>query len=510
MARRTFNRLKKLALGVEKLEERTVMAASLTASLTSGVLRIEGTKNNDNIVLNTANGNISVAGLRGSWNVNTVQSIVIDTLAGNDTVRLPNLNAGGTFSKPIEIRNSAGIDKVFGLNGAGTNLNVGSLKLNNSGGTGGSGGTTSNTWFDSNIADAALKSYLKTSFADNKLDRREIIETLKLVSNDNTVSSTEYADLSKVAGNSSLFTSVEYVGVLLKNVVLGNAANAKYQGTTLGNLTANANADKLNKLVNKWFLGLDRPQATAGSTTLTYVNAAGSLFSANGPQFTDVKQGALGDCYFLGAIGEVALKSAQEIRNMFIVNGDGTYTVRFFNAGKAEYVTVDSQLPTYSGRFAFANYGGSATNSSNVLWVALAEKAYAQINECGWIRSTNMGGGINSYQALAGGWFSAAVSHIANKVSTTTMFGSSAGNDFGTFQTAFNSGKMVGFASKSTPASGLIVGGHQYVAVSLDATAQTVTLFNPWGINNGSRFAGLVTMKWSELAGSFSYWDRTR
>ena len=31
---------------------------------------------------------------------------------------------------------------------------------------------------------------------------------------------------------------------------------------------------------------------------------------------------------------------------MFIVNGDGTYTVRFNNGSQSQYVTVDSYLPT--------------------------------------------------------------------------------------------------------------------------------------------------------------------
>src|SRR5262245_57985878 len=101
---------------------------------------------------------------------------------------------------------------------------------------------------------------------------------------------------------------------------------------------------------------------------------------------------------------------------MFIANGDGTYMVRFYDHGTPHYVTVDSQLPVYGGGYlAFANMGGQASDTSNVLWVALAEKAYVQMNEAGWLRSATMGGGLNSYQAIAGGWFSAAASQIANR-----------------------------------------------------------------------------------------------
>ena len=71
----------------------------------------------------------------------------------------------------------------------------------------------------------------------------------------------------------------------------------------------------------------------------------------------------------MAALAEIAYRSPATITSMFIVNGDGTYTVRFYNNGKADYVTVDSQLP--SGYASIANE----------LWVGLAEKAWAQFYE---------------------------------------------------------------------------------------------------------------------------------
>ena len=32
-------------------------------------------------------------------------------------------------------------------------------------------------------------------------------------------------------------------------------------------------------------------------------------------------------------------------------------------------------------------------------------------------------------------------------------------------------------------------------------------LFNPWGLNNGTSFPGLVTLSWSEIVGSFCEWE---
>src|SRR5262249_27756458 len=150
------------------------------------------------------------------------------------------------------------------------------------------------------------------------------------VENDGTVNTTEFNDLKAVANNTSLFGSFTYIADLTHDVVLGNTANAHYQGTTLGNLAAGSTATKLDNLVHKWFLGSDHPNASYPGVTVTYATAAGSLFGTGGPKYTDVHQGAVGDCYYVGTLGEIALRSPSTIQNMFIVNGDGTYGVRFY------------------------------------------------------------------------------------------------------------------------------------------------------------------------------------
>ncbi len=41
-------------------------------------------------------------------------------------------------------------------------------------------------------------------------------------------------------------------------------------------------------------------------------------------------QGELGDCYFISSLGTIANEDPAAIEDMFINNGDGTYTVRFY------------------------------------------------------------------------------------------------------------------------------------------------------------------------------------
>jgi hypothetical protein len=295
-----------------------------------------------------------------------------------------------------------------------------------------------------------------------------------------------------------LFGSLDHVWKLSSYVVLGNAANARYQGATLGNLAAESSAAHLQNLVNKWFVGLDRPLA-AGS----YRPIAGTLF-VNGASYQDVRQGTLGDCYLLASLAEAAYRNPATIASMFVVNGDGTYTARFFNNGQAAYVTVDSQLPTdAAGRLVYAGFGSHHANPANELWAPLAEKAYAQINEMGWLRSGMAGSGQNAYAALSGGYIYAALGHVTGRA--TSRFGSTAGEGgFRVFVSAFNSGQLIGFASRTAPASPTVAPSHAYAVAGYNAATQTVTLFNPWGIQYG-----LITMNWGQIQANFAYFDRT-
>jgi hypothetical protein len=486
---------------LEQLETRDVPAVTL--SLAAGVLTVNGTTANDSIVMRQANGRVSVDGVTATYASTSVNSVVVNAGAGNDTISLAGLKAQ-PWTKPIAVNSAGGDDSVTLTDGrtafmSGTNQ---VLAINSSGAAALNGKALS--WFDLNVRDAALRQLLKTDFADNVVNRSEMLGVFNQVKKDGTVSANEFGDLKAVANNAALFGSFTYLTDLTRDVVLGNAANAHYQGTTLGNLTAGSSA-KLDKLVNKWFLGADHPLAQYPGIMVTYATAAGTLFGSGGPKYTDVHQGAVGDCYFVATLGETALKSPSSITSMFIVNGDGTYTVRFFQNGTPRYVTVDPQLPTYAGGwFLYANMGSQASNPNNVLWVALAEKAYAQMNEAGWLRPSSWGGGVNSYAGIEGGLFSDAARQIANRASSSYLV--SGTSDATTLGAAVTSGKLIGFASASHPTDSRVVGNHQYVVIAYNSSTKTVTLFNPWGINNGSSYPGLLDLNLSQLKGNFDYW----
>jgi hypothetical protein len=326
-----------------------------------------------------------------------------------------------------------------------------------------------------------------------------MIQLLTSAADGGVVDATEFNDLKKIVNTSVLFAGAYHVERLSEYVVLGSAANAKFQGNALGNLVAGASSSHIGSLISKWFLGLDRP--TAGS--YTYRQFAGQLF-VNGVAYTDVNQGQVGDCYLLASFAEVALRNSSAITNMFVVNGDGTYTVRFFNNGAAEYVTVDSFLPTNgSGIAMYAGMGKNYTNAGNELWVMLAEKAYVQANEFGWIRPGLSGNGQNSYAGIEGGYIYAGLGHITGQ-STIAFTSTTSTAGFTTFVNAWNAGKSIGFASKTTTPSGSgVVGSHAYTVIGYNSSNQTITLYNPWGTNYAT-----LTLTWSQIQASFSYFDR--
>ncbi|USR91411.1 DUF4114 domain-containing protein [Phormidium yuhuli AB48] len=366
-----------------------------------------------------------------------------------------------------------------------------------------------NDWFDLNIKDTTIRALARERFQDGILCRDDMIYIFDSAKDGGVVDANELADLKILSSDVSYIKMADHARVLSQKIAHGNNANEKYLGQSLGNLYAGSSADHLQKLIDKHFFGKDLPNVNGDFTysdgttiDLKYMYAQGELFQ-NGIEYSDIHQGIVGNCYYLAALAGVALQDAQKIEDMFIDNGDGTYTVRFFNNGKADYVTVNRFLPTYgSGYLAFAKVGMSdnwwggqqqntVSNTNNELWVALAEKAYAQINEAGWIGQD----GTNSYKGIERGWMHGPVDQVANWSGGLSSIPSSS-----QILQNFNNGKVVTFGSKETPQSP-VVKTHAYTLV--DYVNGKFKLFNPWGIGN-RQDGGYVYQTWEQLVNNFS------
>jgi hypothetical protein len=362
--------------------------------------------------------------------------------------------------------------------------------------------------------DPAMFSLVQSLFVDHTIDRTDMIQILESASVDGAVTPTALAALEMLTTpqNEALLAMPDYVGVLASDVVNGNAANAHYQGQPLGNLaqqtTPQAMATTLTLLVDKWFYGTDLPAIDPVfiSLSASYSAVAGPLFGENAnesaeiPSGQDMRQGSVGDCYFIAALGALADSSAAAIENMFIDNGDGTWSVRFYyqeplRGWVADYITVNTMLPVWSnGNLVYAQPGPNGG-----LWLPLLEKGYAQWNETGHEGRD----GTNTYAALNSGCMNTVDEQV---LGTVAMTYSPVAGDLAAKQSvvaALQSGKAVTAAIFLSGDPDVfyqlgLVSCHAYVIASYDADPNSPTydmffLENPWGCDEP------LPLSWSQL-----------
>lgn len=232
------------------------------------------------------------------------------------------------------------------------------------------------------------------------------------------------------------------------------------------------------------------PSVKAGYTYQTFVG--NPLFAGSGPSLGDIRQGELGDCYFLAGLGAIAIATPMTLRQNIVDFNDGTYGVRLGN----RFYRVDSDLPVRTGstQAAFAALG-----RENSMWVAVAEKAFAHYRY-----------GRNSYPSIEGG----------NCVEVNRAFGatSSGLKTFASYGNAtalitdlydrWNTSQSVGVEFWSGPSNGPVVLGHAYTVASFVRNAAGaitgVVVRNPWDVDGGSQtdsnpYDGLVTLTTAQL-----------
>lgn len=344
-----------------------------------------------------------------------------------------------------------------------------------------------------NFLDSTLFQAVRDRFEDAIIDRTNMIDILTVAENGNIVTTNEFTDLQTIVANPYRLQMTGYVSpsdsgyvdVLAANIVNGNPANGHYQGSALGNLAANDSGTKLDTLIDKWFMGLDHPAAEA----YTYQQATGSLF-VGGPSIADMQQGLLGDCYFIASLGSIAERSVDAIENMFVDNGDNTWTVRFYtDSAVADYVTVDRSLPTSGSMLVYQNYG---LGLSSELWMPLAEKAYAQWCETGNAERPS----DNDYENLDGGHSNITMGQVLGE-SVPWYFVN--GNQQ-RLNNALAAGEAVTITTYLNPQH--LIGNHSYVVSGY--SNGLYTLHNPHG-----PAADPGTPTWNQLVNDCSWFAMT-
>ena len=354
---------------------------------------------------------------------------------------------------------------------------------------------------------AALASLVQSLDADGSISRNDMLQILRSVASNGAVTAGEFSDLKLILSEATTLNMPGYVDVLASDVVNGNAANATYQGQTLGNLAVGSSATQLNDLIGKWFLGTDLP--TLCNTSLVYKSAAGSLFPHT-PSHTDEYQGSWATatlfppwarwptatrprsrtCSSTTATARSPSASTPAPYGTIYNYSDGSIGAGFTNnAGTADYVTVNRMLPAgTTGILAYADYGSSCTNAANALWIPLAEKAYAQWNQTG----KEGRDGTNAFASIQGGWMATVdaqvLGHNATDYIMTTTSQQVAVNAL-----AAKEAVTIGTLSIVGHQSTACMRSHAYAITGYNASTDTFTLYNPWGIDQPGQ------LTWSQL-----------
>ncbi len=366
--------------------------------------------------------------------------------------------------------------------------------------------TAATDWFSQTFADSGIANFVRQAYTrDGGLDRIDVINLFREIESNGTVTSPEYQDCQTLIQDATTLKMPEYVANLASKVVGANIANTLFQGSALGNLQVGSSATQLERLVDKWFYGSDRPygvipaNSTHAERDLNYQWATGALFGTDNTfSISDIRQGDLGDCFFLTALATTALHDPAAIHNMFIDNGDGTFTVRFFTekdgaVGTPDYVTVDRYLPTVSESGVLQGFA-SYDNQTVGVWVALAEKAYAQLAEEQVSQRPVAANGYvyNTYASIEGGLAYQVLPALSGRnsgyYSNYNVGGGRLDNFLSISQIAqelangwaMTVGTSGSSDSTTDPSTGVVM-NHEYTIYSADPSAGTLWLYNPWG-----------------------------
>ncbi len=350
-------------------------------------------------------------------------------------------------------------------------------------------------WFNQNLTNSGIGNLARSEFTrDRGITFGDMESLFEEVVQSGAITTSEVQDLATIVNNAAGLNMPAYVADLASKVLEPSSADVAFVDWCYSNWTP---MPLMQKLVEQWFEGTALPTAVdsdEGSPAMDPANmwsAAGAtghtLFGPNGPSYTDVAQGSAGDCWLLASLAETAARDPQAIENMFVSNGNGTWTVRFYVGSKTDYVTVNDQLPvasanpSYNGGFAFDE------PQNGVLWVALAEKAFVQENLSGQIDTAQPG--VASYTALNGNFPAVALAAITGQ--STDEFNLTPGMSAQEIAAALQAGDLVCIGSDSSGINSELVPDHCYAVIGYNpSSSMPFEVFNPWGVRTSNMTNG--------------------
>jgi calpain family cysteine protease/hemolysin type calcium-binding protein len=222
------------------------------------------------------------------------------------------------------------------------------------------------------------------------------------------------------------------------------------------------------------------------------------LFGNNGPNVFDINQGALGDCYFLTGLGSAAMVNPDAILSRAVDFGDGTFGVSLGD----KFYRVDNRLVVARYGDQQLNYVSFGDNGS--IWPSVMEKAFTYFRQ-----------GDGNYDSIQGGFCFDVFNTVFEATDAQQVwFNMAPGDSSKASLTAVVREMMDGgyaptLGIQATVPGLPLVTLHQYIVLdyTLDVFGelQTLTLYNPWGIDGVPPFSGdpndgIVTITGDELA----------
>ena len=196
----------------------------------------------------------------------------------------------------------------------------------------------------------------------------------------------------------------------------------------------------------------------------------------------DIKQGMLGDCWFMCALASLA-ERPQLVRRLFHIdqaNAEGFYQIFFCKGGEWVRVTVDDYFPC------FPKQGPMFSRSQgNELWVLLLEKAYAKLH--------------GSYNLLRGGWAAEGMMDLTGCPTLSLEFNTVQGKQLierdelwprlkafdeqGALISASTAGEDRWTETGGPREQGGLVPGHAYTVIQAKegGSQRLLNIRNPWG-----------------------------
>ncbi|CAH2253924.1 calpain-8-like isoform X1 [Pelobates cultripes] len=204
-------------------------------------------------------------------------------------------------------------------------------------------------------------------------------------------------------------------------------------------------------------------------------------FMIDGATCEDVRQGSLGDCWFLCSIASLTqnktfLSIVVPENQSMNIDYAGIFHFRFWQYGEWVDVVVDDQLPTKSGKLVFVK-----SLAGNEFWSALLEKAYAKLN--------------GSYEALSGGLPAEALEDFTGGTAELYYLQNTSENLFQILQKRLKANALLTCTSKTdeinkeseTVANNNVVKKHAYSITGAEevpycgSKVKLIRVRNPWG-----------------------------